>query len=246
MKPFVLPLCLAALFLGGCGLNFQNTTLTTIRGSGKEATETRKVSGFDGITLNITGDITLEQGEEESITITTDDNVLAEIKTEVSSKTLTIETDHKNVSFQNNLPIHYTIRVKDLRALQINGAGNVRAENLKTDGLNLTIAGMGNIDVNSLDTPTLKVSIPGSGVVTLKGSAATQDYTVNGMGTLNTGDLKGDNAKVKISGSGGGTLWVEKTLDITISGMGNLKYYGSPTLTQKIQGAGNIQSLGAH
>ncbi|MEN6409834.1 MAG: head GIN domain-containing protein [Anaerolineaceae bacterium] len=247
MNGFAFPLLvISGLILCGCSFNATDFTSRVIRGSGKEASESRNISDFDSIALNIIGDITLEQGSEEGITITADDNVLPEIKTEVRQHRLIIETVHLNTSFRDTLPIRYTIRVKDLRAVTINGLGSVTAAKIQTERLNLTIAGKGNISVDTLETPNLTVTIPGDGEISAKGSAETQEYSIDGKGTLNVGDLQGERVSLQINGAGSGTLWAEESFHVIINGMGNLSYYGDASLTQTIHGMGSIKQLGAH
>jgi hypothetical protein len=247
MNGFAVPfLVISGLILCGCSFNSTDFTSRVIHGSGKEASDSRSISDFDSIALNIIGDITIEQGDEEGITITANDNVLPEIKTEVRNHRLVIETTHPNTSFRDTLPIRYTIRVKDLRAVSINGLGSVTAAKIQTDQLNLTIAGKGEISVETLETPNLTVSIPGDGEILAKGTAAVQEYAIDGKGTLNMGDLQGEQVSLRINGAGTGTLWAEKSLNVVINGMGNLSYYGNASLTQKIHGMGTIKQLGAH
>ena len=57
-----------------------------VGGSGKVETETRQVSGFTAIDLTGTGEVTIEQGETESLTIEADDNVLPALTSKVSAQ----------------------------------------------------------------------------------------------------------------------------------------------------------------
>ena len=75
------------LVLGACD------TLRVIEGSGDVVTETRAVSGFDRVILGGIGELTLIQGEEESLEIEAEDNILPQITTEVRDGTLTISFD---------------------------------------------------------------------------------------------------------------------------------------------------------
>ena len=61
---------------------------SVINGSGHVETETRQVSGFTGIDLAGSGEVTIEQGDAESLTIEADDNVLPALTSKVSDSTL--------------------------------------------------------------------------------------------------------------------------------------------------------------
>ena len=74
------------LLLPLLGLSFLSSSVLagpTVAGSGKVATETRAVVGFDAIALR--GSITLElrQGEREGLELSADDNLLPLIETRV-------------------------------------------------------------------------------------------------------------------------------------------------------------------
>ena len=56
----------------------------SLTGSGKPVTETRAVSGFTGISFSVPGQLELTQGDQESLVITADDNVLPEFQKKIS------------------------------------------------------------------------------------------------------------------------------------------------------------------
>ena len=62
----------------------------TINGSGDIVTESRDVSGFDKVALAGFGDVTIEVGDEESLTVSTDDNIMPYVTTEVKNNTLVL------------------------------------------------------------------------------------------------------------------------------------------------------------
>ena len=86
MKTKQLFLIVVALFTlsiaSACGVG------RTLRGSGDIITENREVSGFDRVSLSGFGEVTIEVGEKESLTVTTDDNIMPYVHTEVKNNTL--------------------------------------------------------------------------------------------------------------------------------------------------------------
>jgi hypothetical protein len=67
----------ALLLLTGCSV---------VNGSGQTKSETRTVSGFTGIELSGTGEVTIEQGDAESLTVEADDNVLPALTSEWTAR----------------------------------------------------------------------------------------------------------------------------------------------------------------
>ncbi len=235
---------LIALLLMACGLSV-NMDGTMIQGSGNLKTEQRPVSDIERVSLEGLGDMTIIQGNEESLSVEADDNVLPYIETTMRGRELVLSIkDH--YSFKRNVTIRYTLKVKNLTAVSISGAGNVTSEKLNVGDLALTISGAGNMKIADLQAQDLRATASGSGNYDLKGKVDSQDITISGVGTYTAGDLESKDMKVTVSGSGNVTAWVTGSLDTRIAGFGNVNYYGSPSVSQSITGGGGVKSLGTH
>jgi hypothetical protein len=62
----------------------------SVSGSGRVMSETRNVSGFSNVSLKGSGRVVIEQGAAESLTVTSDDNLLKYVETEVRGSTLVL------------------------------------------------------------------------------------------------------------------------------------------------------------
>ena len=89
-KTLLLLSVLALLVLPACGLTFNLANSNRVNGSGNTASETRDVSGFTEVSLEVPSTLYIEQGDTESLTIEADDNVLELIETEVVGSRLTL------------------------------------------------------------------------------------------------------------------------------------------------------------
>ena len=225
----------AALLLAGC-------TVAATVGSGRAATETRAVSGFDAVDFAFVGDVTITQGEEEGLTITGDDNILPLIKTEVKDGVLRIYTEGVNIAQSTN-PLRYDLRVKDLRAVTLSGVGNVTAPALATDRLAATVSGAGSLRVDELDADALEVTLSGLGNANFAGAVDRLKVTLSGAGSYFGRDLNSGVAEVTISGMGDAEVWATEALDATLTGAGSIAYKGSPSVQQQISGVGKIEAL---
>lgn len=230
---------LAAL-VTACGFNLNAT-----RGSGKIVTESRPVSNFHRVDLTGFGELNITQGDTESLTIETDDNLMSLITTKVTDGTLAIGLDPtRNVLNLTATRMIFTLQVKNLDSLLITGAGNVKMPALKSDALTITTSGAGNLNFAGVEAKTLKVTLSGAGNIVLAGQVETQEASLSGFGSYDGGNLKSANARVNLSGAGSATVWATQTLDARISGAGGVSYYGSPQVTQTISGVGAVKSLG--
>lgn len=192
---------------------------SVVNGSGHVETETRQVSGFIGIDLAGSGEVTIAQGDAEALTIEADDNVLPVLTSDVSDSTLTLGTKPGSTVRTLN-PIRYRVTVKDLTALSVSGSGTVKAQRMKLRALQTDISGSGRVD--------------------LSGSAEEQDIEVSGSGRYDAADLPSPKVTVEVSGSGAVTVQVSGALKADISGSGNVTYSGEPTVDSSVSGSGKV------
>ncbi len=249
-KPFTLGLVLilGVLVLSGCQKGEEITVKApnVIQGSGNVVTEARAVSSFNRVSLIGSGRVIITQGEEESLTVETDDNLMRYIRTEVKNRTLVLgfADEAKNKSIRPTEPIKFNLHAKQIASLDLSGAGDINAPLLDTDRLEIMISGAGDASIAWLTADEIVVRISGAGNVKLAGQVVEQDIQINGFGNYRAGNLRTQTTKVKVSGAGNATLWVTGTLDVQISGAGNVEYYGRPSVIQNISGVGKLISHG--
>ena len=234
----------ASLALSGCGFTF-SLGGNAVQGSGNLSSESRPVSGFDQIVLNGSGDAQISQGDSESLKIEAEDNILPLITSEVQNGKLVIGLKN-NTSISTLRGIRYTITVKSLKGLELNGSGNVTLGSLQADSLGLVIRGSGNVTTGTLQGKQLNVQSSGSGDFNINGGKVdSQSINMSGSGDFTAPDLESQSAAVTIAGSSSVTLWAKGTLNLSISGSGDVSYYGSPTVSKSISGSGSIANHGS-
>ena len=221
------------------GVNF-------IKGSGNVVTEERDVDHFNRIVISGMGRVIINQGDEESLTIETDDNLMRYIETKVQSKTLEVgfTDDVKRKVLDPSDSLIYRINVIDLNAVDITGAGSFEIDDLNVNHLDLDLSGAANVSIDSLIADDLVVTISGAGNLDLTGQVVTQEINLDGMGRYNALDLESQTAEVRIDGAGNAKIWVYESLNVIIGGAGSVDYYGNPNLTKDISGAGSVTHLG--
>ena len=233
----VIGLLIIGLFLiSACGLR-------TIKGSGDVITESREVSGFDGVSHTGIGRVIITQGDKESLTIEADDNLLEHITSEVKNGTLELGfTD--NVRIDSASPITFNVGVKDLKELDSTGTGSIEIGELSADNLSISTSGTGSISIGTLTATDLVANAEGTGNIKLAGNVETQEIMRVGTGDYDGSDLESKTAKVEAVGTGSVVIWVLDSLDVEITGTSEVSYYGSPNVTQNITATGSLTSLG--
>ena len=214
----------------------------TVTGDGRVLSETREVGQFNQVSVSGSGDLSVSQGSEESLVIETDENLLPLIKSEVSGGRLYIGP--RDVNLRPSKSIRYTLKLKNLNALDLSGSVNANAAALKTDNLALRVSGSGRIQVARLEAKQFSAHISGSGDTAAAGEVERQDIHISGSGSHHAPELKCSQAEAQISGSGRATLLVRDALSAHISGSGEVEYYGSPQVTRHVSGSGQVRHLG--
>jgi hypothetical protein len=161
-----------------CGLPFG---IRTVRGSGNVVTQERQVSGFDSVALSGVGQVIITQGDQETLTIETDENLMPYIESEVRDGRLELRIADNTIPIPSQ-SIIYRLSVVDLVGPDSSGAGSFEIGELDTDRLQVSLSGAGNIGVDSLNATDLVVAMSGAGNVELTGQVETQEIDLSGLG----------------------------------------------------------------
>lgn len=216
-------------------------------------TESRPVNHFSKIRFKDFGSLFLTQGDQESLTIEADEEILADLIAEVRGDTLVlgIEDDWFErigklisavISGEQDRVI-YHLTCKTLEQIYVSGNCKLECSSLAADSLEVKVSGLGDLRFASLDCNGLDVRISGRGEFSAAGRANAQKVQISGSGEYLTGDLASQSVRIVISGQGNAVVRVEEQLDITISGLGQVNYYGRPKLRQVISGLGKSKRL---
>jgi putative autotransporter adhesin-like protein len=203
-----------SVLMGGC-------MMVGIAGSGNIVTEPRTVSGFSTVSLSGSGQVLIDQNGTEALTVTTDDNLLPYIKTEVRGDTLELGTKDPMTNLNPTGDIIFKLSVKHLDELNISGSGKA--------------------DLKGVSEDHLRIRISGSGDVTAQGAASDLDLRISGSGDYRGDALKSKQATVGVSGSGNALVSASDTVDARVSGSGAVEYVGDPHVTQSVSGSGSVR-----
>ena len=213
-----------------------------IDGSGVVTTENRTVTTFTGIDLQCSANVYFMQGDEQSVKVEAEDNIISHITTEVKNDELVVSTDGKD--FNTHQQINVYVTVKELCLLELSGSGNmVGKSHINCDNMTIHIGGSGDIkaDVRSL---TMKRKLAGSGSLEISGTATSTDIRIAGSGNVNAKNLQAMTSAVAISGSGQSTINASEILTVSISGSGDVHYIGDPQkLNTSITGSGTVSKI---
>ncbi|MFZ2957489.1 MAG: head GIN domain-containing protein [Candidatus Ozemobacteraceae bacterium] len=204
-------LLVSAIFSQGCSAG--------IPGSGTLKTDRRTPGEFKAITLSGAYTVIIEPGQaDHAVTITTDDNLVDLIKTEMADGALKIFNES---SINPTKGVEVKISLKELVAMDISGAGRIEAKNLSG--------------------PSLKLSISGAADFHGDGTVDAFEVKLSGAGNIKARDLKAKSVSITLSGAGNAEVFASESLTPKISGVGNIEYYGNPPkIEPSISGIGKL------
>jgi hypothetical protein len=207
--------------------------------------ERREVAAFDEVSMEGSGTLTLEQGEQEGLVIETEADLLPRLKSEVSEGRLRLgyRSWLDYLTLIGHPPIHYLVSMREVHGVLISGSGKLQAGKIDTDRMRLKISGSGEMTVAELHAADLEISYSGSGKVVVSGAVETLTVRISGAGEVSAERLECAEVRVHISGSGTVRVRAARRLDVHVSGSGNIGYIGQPNITQHISGAGKVWEI---
>ena len=243
------------------GVQLENTSL--FRTPGEIVEETRPISDVSGVVLGIQGHMVIEVGEEESLVIEGEDNIIDDITSEVQNGVLYIKS-RNNLPLRNLKPIYYYLTVKDLNKIVISSSGDIEAPDLQANHFSIILSSSGDLVMGDLETETLSAKLSSSGNVKmgmleadsldvnlsssggldiLGGEVNSQDIIISSSGSYHARELESETADVLLSSSGSATILVNDQLTANLTSSGDLRYLGSPEMDVSLSSSGHITHL---
>lgn len=267
---FIIVAAVLTLTILACDLSgvlVESSLGTSERGSGNVVEESRPLSGVSGVDLATIGNVIIQLGDEESLRIEAEDNLIKYFETEVRGGTLRISTTPRSVNLRPTKPIHFFLTVKDLEQVSISGSGDIQVPDLDADRFSVNIAGSGDVNIGKLNADSLSIDIGGSGDVrTERVKVPEFDVDINGSGDITLRELIAKNVRLDVNGSGNLRIedgetgdqdiningsgnfqagdMVSKSAKIRIGGSGDITVWVTDLLDVRIYGSGNVRYYG--
>lgn len=226
------------------------------KGNGNITTQERQVSSFEAIKVGCAINVILSQGDQQSVKVTTDENLQSRITTKVTNGTLHLNCDN----IQNPTKMDVYVTAVKLNNLDVSGAAKVTGEtplkgsetfglytsgaaktnlNIETVIFNNETSGAAN-NVIDLVAKTANTEISGAGNMTLKGTAEQHNTEISGAGNLKALEFVTDFTVAEVSGAGNAKIMARQQLKADLSGAGNLAYFDKDNI-KKISKQGEYQ-----
>ncbi len=191
----------------------------TITGSGDLISETRNVANFTKLKSQGVFEVMIIQGDNQSIEVIADNNIIHKVKTIVVNNELRLYLDDDDN--YGNISVQINITSPSINSLKNYGAGYILA-----------------LDIDTSDS--FYVFNSGSGEIRIEGSAPRLTLENEGSGTFEGFLFTVDDCNVKIIGSGDCNINCANNLNVHIEGSGDVHYIGTPIIETNISGSGAV------
>jgi len=232
-----------------------------------QITQKRDVSGFTKIDASSAFNITVAKGATESLTITTDEDMMPRIRCEVRNGTLylSIKVEERKRAVITMGLTDVQITMRDLERVKLSGAcklessdvfepANFEAGLTGASNLKLDVRTKGKVDVESsgaskvemkITAASAEFDISGACKAKLTVQAPVIEFDVSGASNI---ELAGTADRLKFDGSGVSKLkafdLVTKRGEIKISGASNAEVHATETLSLKASGTSSLSYKG--
>ncbi|WP_163709057.1 head GIN domain-containing protein [Mangrovibacterium lignilyticum] len=234
-KPDFLVVLLAALAIT---ISTSCSTDEKIEGNHQLTTEDRATSDFNQVVMSGSFNVYIAPGNEHSVTVRAESNLIDYIETDLTGKTLHIKSSD-NVSLQNNLPMEIHVSCPEVHSLELEGSGSIEAGHFENDLFYIDLIGSGIIS-SSVNADKLQIRLSGSCQIIIEGECNQSDMMIIGSGLISSFKLEQDTCLASIEGSGIMKVDVSDLLDVLIDGSGVVLYQNAPEIRSSINGSGSV------
>jgi hypothetical protein len=187
-----------------------------IRGNGQIKTDDRTISAFTDIDAGGAFEIEWQDGSP-ALRITTDENLLSYVESDVSGDTLHLRT-HDQI-----WPTH---------GIKVVISSPTRAD--------ARIRGAVKLTAKQLTGPKFALEASGASHVSLDGNIDELLADMTGASRLDASGLQTRAAQISTTGAGHAEVAAAQSLKVAITGAGKVTYSGNPKIEKHITGAGSI------
>jgi len=215
-----------------------------VKGNGEVVTIERITGDYDAVAIGGWFDVEIVSGQEGSVSLRGEENLLEYIITEVKDGKLVVKVE-KGVNLQPSSwksgGISVSIPVEEINSLSMSGSGDLQGKTvLKASDFKTRMSGSGDMEIE-VEAENLEVTVSGSGDMDLEGSTNNLRVQISGSGDVHAYELSANNVDATVSGSANIQVTANESLKARVSGSGDISYRGNPEkIDSKTSGSGDI------
>lgn len=203
-----------------------------VRGSGNVVSRDFDLAGFDKVDVSHGFMVDIRQGDDFSVVVGIDDNLVEYLRVEKQGSALEIGLDSSRKHISYDLTTHGTVAITmpELAGLELSGASHGTVSGFKsTDELTVELSGASHLS-GDIEAGDARFDISGASHLTLSGSSGDVIIDASGASHVDLADFAVADASVDASGASHVTVNPSGRLDAEASGASHVEYVGRPSL----------------
>ncbi|XLS30256.1 head GIN domain-containing protein [Flavobacteriaceae bacterium M23B6Z8] len=204
----------------------------------------RQVANYESVEFSGWFDVEIVNGQEGTLILSGDENVLKSIVTKVKKGTLYLGVK-KGIRFipkWKKQTVKIIVPVKDIQKINVSGSGNLTVrDTLKAERFTALLSGSGNLQLE-IQALSLQTSVSGKSKLLVKGKTRNFMVMASGSCEIDAYDLHTYNASTNLSGSADIRVAPVHNLKAMLSGSGTVYYRGEPENVE-VQSSGSGKVL---
>jgi hypothetical protein len=203
-------------------LTFALAAIFSIAATAHADDQVRTMPAFTSISVHGPLSLTVDAGKAQSLTLRGDARFIQDVSSEVVNGELRLRIrEKKNISWHGDPRV--VITVPALRAIDVEGAGEISLNGIRGERLDVNYRGAGRMGIN--------------------GDVKTFTMKAEGVGEVDAQALLANDADVSFRGIGDVKVFARNRLDAVVQGMGGVTYYGKPrTVNKSASGIGSVKA----
>jgi hypothetical protein len=226
---------LATILLIGCAQ-------VTITGSGNVITQEEVITGFDKVDISQSFKVDITQGENFSVVIRVDDNLVEYLNVVKQGSILKIGLDPNRSYTILNATMEAEVTMPEVVGLDLSGSSVANLSGFgSSKSLVVDLSGNSALlgDIQAGDS---RFDVSGNSSVTISGSGADLVVDASGSSDVDLTDFPGSDGIVDASGASTVTVNLSGRLDADASGSSDIYYLGDPQLGSiETSGSSNVR-----
>jgi hypothetical protein len=214
---------LIAILLVGCAQ-------VTLTGSGNVVTQEEAITGFDKVDISNSFSVDISQGEDFSVVIRVDDNLVDRLNVVKQGSTLKIGLEPMQSFTIFDATMEAEVTMPELVGLDLSGNSDAQLSGFESsNSLVVDLSGNSALrgDIQAGDS---SFDVSGNSSAALSGSAGDVSISASGSSEVDLTDFPASNGSVDTSGASTVTVNLGGRLDADASGSSDIYYLGDPDL----------------
>ena len=222
-KLIMLFVLLMAVLLNGC-------VPTTLTGSGNVVTQEEPITDFDKVGISHSFDVYISQGENFSVVIRVDDNLVEHLQVVKQGSTLKIGLKPNRDYTIRNATMEAEVTMPEFAGLDLSGASHANISGFESKkGFVVDLSSASSLH-GDIETGDISIDLSSSSEMTLAGSGGDATIDISSGSNLDLSEFAVTNARVEASSASSATVNASGRLDVDASSASNVYYLGKPTM----------------